>query len=109
MQDVRDKQLPYQHLVELPRKQDTPYPEWKARELGMSVILMSRLITISYDIFSFSKFLHYMYYVWTSDECLKINCDHYLSLDADARLTNPNTLRLLIETNKCVIFHLNLF
>lgn len=35
-------------------------------------------------------------------------CDYYFSLDADVVLTNPRTLKLLIEQNRyCLSFHKN--
>lgn len=37
------------------------------------------------------------------EECTKVNCDYYFSIDATAQLTNPDTLRLLIEQNRRVI------
>lgn len=30
------------------------------------------------------------------------NCDYYFSIDSDVALTNPDTLRILIEENKYV-------
>jgi procollagen-lysine,2-oxoglutarate 5-dioxygenase len=37
------------------------------------------------------------------DECVKINCDFYFSIDSDARITNSDTLIRLMEQNKSVI------
>ncbi|XP_054159305.1 procollagen-lysine,2-oxoglutarate 5-dioxygenase-like [Oppia nitens] len=37
------------------------------------------------------------------DECMKINCDYYFSIDSNARLTNKDTLKQLIQQNKGVI------
>ncbi|CAG2104133.1 unnamed protein product [Medioppia subpectinata] len=37
------------------------------------------------------------------DECAKVNCHYYLSVDSDARLTNPLTLKTLIQQNKAII------
>lgn len=34
------------------------------------------------------------------EECTKVNCDYYLSVDSGAQLTNPDALRLLIEQNR---------
>ena len=39
----------------------------------------------------------------SSEECSKGNCDYYFYIEADVRLTNTNTLRLLIEQNRPVI------
>ncbi|RWS24177.1 Procollagen-lysine:2-oxoglutarate 5-dioxygenase 3-like protein, partial [Leptotrombidium deliense] len=37
------------------------------------------------------------------EQCLKVECDYYLSVDSDARLTNDKTLIKLIEQNRKVI------
>lgn len=38
-----------------------------------------------------------------SEACKKDpDCDYYFSIDSDVALTNPDTLRILIEENKCV-------
>ncbi|CAL1268445.1 unnamed protein product [Larinioides sclopetarius] len=37
------------------------------------------------------------------EECTKVNCDYYFALDSHAMLTNPDTLRLLIEQNRRVL------
>uniref|UniRef100_T1IVE2 Fe2OG dioxygenase domain-containing protein n=1 Tax=Strigamia maritima TaxID=126957 RepID=T1IVE2_STRMM len=37
------------------------------------------------------------------EECLKQKCDYYLSVDSVAMLTNPKTLKILIEQNRSVI------
>ncbi|OTF77143.1 hypothetical protein BLA29_014420, partial [Euroglyphus maynei] len=37
------------------------------------------------------------------DECQRINCDYLFVVDSDARLTNPQTLRHLIEANRSII------
>lgn len=37
------------------------------------------------------------------EECLKLDCDYYFSMDSDAQITNPKTLQLLIEQNRLVI------
>ncbi|RWS03079.1 Procollagen-lysine:2-oxoglutarate 5-dioxygenase 3-like protein, partial [Dinothrombium tinctorium] len=37
------------------------------------------------------------------EECLKIDCDYYMSVDSNARLTNDKTLIKLIEQNRKVI------
>lgn len=38
------------------------------------------------------------------------NCDYYFSMDADVVLTNPRTLKILIEQNRyCIRFIVNLF
>lgn len=37
------------------------------------------------------------------EECLKIKCDYYLSVDSDAHLDNMDALRALIETNRTVV------
>ncbi|KFM79073.1 Procollagen-lysine,2-oxoglutarate 5-dioxygenase 3, partial [Stegodyphus mimosarum] len=37
------------------------------------------------------------------EECTKVDCDYYFSVDTNAQLTNPDTLRLLIEQNRSVI------
>lgn len=38
-----------------------------------------------------------------SEKCLEFNCDYYLSVDSDARLTNEMTLINLIEQNRKII------
>ncbi|XP_070560691.1 procollagen-lysine,2-oxoglutarate 5-dioxygenase 1-like [Ptychodera flava] len=35
--------------------------------------------------------------------CLQLKCQYYFAVDADARLTNPDTLKLLIEQNRGII------
>lgn len=41
----------------------------------------------------------------SSEACKKDpNCDYYFSIDSDVALTNPDTLRILIEENKYVKF-----
>ncbi|XP_076320544.1 LOW QUALITY PROTEIN: procollagen lysyl hydroxylase [Tachypleus tridentatus] len=37
------------------------------------------------------------------EECAKVNCDYYFSVDSDAHITNPMTLRLLIEQNRPIL------
>ncbi|XP_022258413.1 procollagen-lysine,2-oxoglutarate 5-dioxygenase 2-like, partial [Limulus polyphemus] len=37
------------------------------------------------------------------EECTKLNCDYYFSVDSDAHITNPMTLRLLIEQNRPIL------
>lgn len=38
------------------------------------------------------------------------NCDYYFSVDADVVLTNPRTLKILIEQNRyCIKFSVDLF
>ncbi|GIY94577.1 procollagen-lysine,2-oxoglutarate 5-dioxygenase 1, partial [Caerostris extrusa] len=37
------------------------------------------------------------------EECTKVNCDYYFAVDSHSQLTNPDTLRILIEQNKRVI------
>ncbi|XP_015786267.1 procollagen-lysine,2-oxoglutarate 5-dioxygenase 1 [Tetranychus urticae] len=37
------------------------------------------------------------------EECVKINCDYYFSIDSDARLNNTKTLISLIEQNRRII------
>lgn len=37
------------------------------------------------------------------EKCLEFNCDYYLSLDSDARLTNETSLQHLIEQNRNII------
>lgn len=37
------------------------------------------------------------------EKCIEFNCDYYLSLDSDARLTNENALINLIEQNRNII------
>lgn len=38
------------------------------------------------------------------------NCDYYFSVDADVILTNPRTLKILIEQNRyCIKFNVNSF
>lgn len=37
------------------------------------------------------------------ERCKRLGCDYYLSLDSVARLDEPNTLRVLIETNRTIV------
>ncbi|CAN7987400.1 unnamed protein product [Ixodes pacificus] len=37
------------------------------------------------------------------EECMKIKCDYYFSVDSDAHLDNGDTLRALIEMNRTVV------
>lgn len=37
------------------------------------------------------------------EECFKLNCDFYFSVDSDAQLLEVNTLRILIEQNRPII------
>lgn len=37
------------------------------------------------------------------DECRAIKCDYYFSVDGDAHIDNPHTLKLLIEQNRNVV------
>ncbi|XP_030842805.1 procollagen-lysine,2-oxoglutarate 5-dioxygenase 1 isoform X1 [Strongylocentrotus purpuratus] len=37
------------------------------------------------------------------DHCMSMECDYYFSVDSDVQLTNPDVLRLLMETNKQIV------
>lgn len=37
------------------------------------------------------------------EECVKLNCDYYFSVDSVVQITNPDALRLLIEQNRRII------
>ncbi len=37
------------------------------------------------------------------DKCVEVECDYYFSVDSEAHIDNPHTLKLLIEQNRAVI------
>lgn len=52
-------------------------------------------------------------YIYTCCVCISVcseackkdpECDYYFSIDSNVALTNPDTLRILIEENKYVLF-----
>lgn len=61
--------------------------------------------TLRITLKTFQILIHtYMCLCLCSEACKKDpECDYYFSVDSDVALTNPDTLRILIEENKYVI------
>lgn len=54
---------------------------------------------------------HFIFFFNVRDFCRQDEkCDYYFSVDADVVLTNPRTLKILIEQNRyCLKFNINLW